>query len=56
MEPYEVIRRATAAGLRATEQKTLGEGDTYYSFLTVFTPVAVRPTNEERDDKSLIRM
>lgn len=56
VEPYEVIRRATAAGLRATEQKTLGEGDTYYSFLTVFTPVAVRPTNEERDDKSLIRM
>lgn len=56
VDPYEVIRRATAAGLHATEQKMLGEGNTYYSFLTVFTPVAVRPTDEERDDKSLIRM
>jgi hypothetical protein len=33
-----------------------GEGNTYYSFLTVFTPVVVRPTEEERDDQSLIRM
>lgn len=56
VDPYEVIRRARAAGLRATEQKTIGDGDTYYSFLTVFTPVAARPTEEERDDKSLIRM
>lgn len=47
VDPYEVIRRATAAGLRATEHKTLGEGATYYSFLTVFTPIAVRPTDEE---------
>jgi len=49
VDPYEVIRRATAVGLRATEQKMLGEGDTYYSFLTVFTPVAVCPIDEERD-------
>jgi ubiquinone/menaquinone biosynthesis C-methylase UbiE len=56
VDPYEVIRRAAAAGLRATEQKMLGEGDTYYSFLTVFTPGAMRPTDEVRDDKSLIRM
>ena len=56
VDPYEVIRRAAAAGLRATEQKTIGEGNTYYSFLTVFTPVIVRPTDEVRDDKSLIRM
>jgi len=56
VDPFEVVRRAEAAGLRATEQKPLGDGDTYYSFLTVFTAVAVHPTDEERDDKSLIRM
>lgn len=56
VDPYEVIRRAAAAGLRATQQKTIGEGNTYYSFLTVFTPATVRPTtDEERDDKSLIQ-
>jgi ubiquinone/menaquinone biosynthesis C-methylase UbiE len=55
VDPYEVIRRAAAAGLHATKQKTIGEGNTYYSFLTVFAPVTVHPTDEERDDKSLIR-
>jgi SAM-dependent methyltransferase len=53
VDPYEVIRRATAAGLRATEQRTLGEGNTYYSFMTIFTPVAVRPTDELRGEKNL---
>jgi hypothetical protein len=56
VDPYEVIRRATAAGLRATEHRTIGEGNTYYSFLTAFTPVAARPTGEERDEESLIRI
>lgn len=53
VDPYEVIRRATAAGLRTTEQRTLGEGNTYYSFMTIFTPVAVHPTDEPRGDKNL---
>jgi len=56
VDPLEVIRRAEAAGLRATEQTPLGDGDTYYSVLTVFTAVVVHPTGEGRDDKSLIRM
>jgi SAM-dependent methyltransferase len=56
VEPYEVIRRATAAGLRTTEQKTLGEGNTYYSFMTVFTPVAVHPTEEDRRERNLVQM
>lgn len=56
VDPYEVIRRATGAGLRATEHKPLGEGNAYYSFITVFTPVAVRPLDEERGDESLVRM
>ncbi|MGH3936437.1 MAG: hypothetical protein ACRDS1_15910, partial [Pseudonocardiaceae bacterium] len=56
VDPYEVIRRAAAAGLHATEQKMIGEGNAYYSFLTVFTPITLCPTDEERDDKSLIRM
>ncbi|MCA1707516.1 MAG: class I SAM-dependent methyltransferase [Actinobacteria bacterium] len=47
VDPLEVIRRAEAAGLRATEQKPLGDSTPYYSFLTVFTPVAVHPTDEE---------
>lgn len=37
VDPYEVIRRTTASGLLATEHKTLGNGDTYYSFITIFT-------------------
>jgi len=56
VEPYEVIRRAEVAGLRVTEQKTIGEGNTYYSFLTVFTSVAARPTDEKQDDKNMVRM
>ncbi len=56
VDPLEVKHRAEAAGLRATEQKRLGDGAPYYSFLTVFTAVAVCPTDEERDGKSLIRM
>jgi len=51
-----VKHRAEAAGLHATEQKRLGDGAPYYSFLTIFTAVAVHPTDGERDDKSLIRM
>lgn len=54
VDPLEVIRRAEAAGLRMTEQKPLGDGTPYYSFLTVFTPVAVHATDEERNNKSLI--
>jgi SAM-dependent methyltransferase len=38
VDPFDVIRRAGAAGLQMAEQRTLGEGVTYYSFLTVFTP------------------
>jgi SAM-dependent methyltransferase len=55
VDPYEVIRRATGAGLRTTEQKQLGQDRAYYSFITVFTPVVVRPFDEERGDESLVR-
>lgn len=55
VDPYEVIRRATAAGLRATRQRTLGEGNSYYSFLTVFTPVAVRPDGQLEDGSGLVQ-
>jgi ubiquinone/menaquinone biosynthesis C-methylase UbiE len=55
VDPYEVIRRATGAGLRTTEQKPLGEGNAYYSFITTFTPVTVRPLDEERGDENLVR-
>jgi hypothetical protein len=34
----------------------LSLGDTYYSFITIFTPMAVRPFDEERGDESLVRM
>jgi SAM-dependent methyltransferase len=55
VDPYEVIRRATAAGLRATKQKPLGEGNAYYSFITTFTPVRVGPLDEERGEENLVR-
>jgi SAM-dependent methyltransferase len=48
VDPYEVIRRAVAAGLRATEHKMLGEGNTYYSFMTVFTPAQVGAADEHQ--------
>lgn len=57
VDPFEVIRRATAAGLRATDQQTLGEGKaSYYSFMTVFAPVVVHGTHEEQGDESLLQM
>lgn len=56
VDPFEVNRRARAAGLDLTKEYYLGEGDTYYSFITVFTPAAVRPTDKERGDESLVRM
>ncbi|QXJ20897.1 class I SAM-dependent methyltransferase [Actinomadura graeca] len=37
VDPYEVVRRATAAGLHMAGQKTIGEGSTYYAFMAVFT-------------------
>lgn len=43
VDPFEVMRRAGAAGLRVAEQKTIGEESFYYSFLLVFTPDPVRP-------------
>jgi ubiquinone/menaquinone biosynthesis C-methylase UbiE len=54
VDPFEVIRRAHVAGLRPTEQQTLGEGQTYYSFMTVFAPAAAHPYHE-RDDDGLVR-
>jgi SAM-dependent methyltransferase len=42
VDPYEVVRRATAAGLQMAGQKTIGEGHFYYSFVTTFT--ALSPT------------
>ncbi len=54
VDPMEVIRRASSSGLRMVEQKPLGEGKTYYSFVTVFAPVPVRPLDEERGDESLV--
>ena len=54
VEPYEVIRRAIAAGLRVTRQRPLGEGNTYYSFLTVFAPVAIQPDEQLEDGEGLI--
>jgi hypothetical protein len=41
VDPFEVISRASSAGLRLTGLKTIGEGSTYYSFLTVFGPDTV---------------
>src|SRR5262249_50071221 len=35
VDPFDVIRRAGVAGLKMAEQRTLGEGATYYSFMTV---------------------
>lgn len=55
VDPYEVVRRAEAAGLRASRQRTLGEGSAYYSFLTVFTPAAVRPDERMEDGGGLAR-
>src|SRR5262249_19323356 len=40
--PVGGVHRAPEAGLHLTEQKALGEGSTYYSFMTVFAPAAVR--------------
>jgi SAM-dependent methyltransferase len=40
VDPFDIIRRAGAAGLRMVDLKTLGNGATYYSFMTVFTPAA----------------
>jgi SAM-dependent methyltransferase len=40
VDPYEVVRRATAAGLHMAGQKTIGEGDFYYSFVTTFTALS----------------
>jgi ubiquinone/menaquinone biosynthesis C-methylase UbiE len=54
VDPYEVIRRAAAGGLEATRHTPIGEGNTYYSFLTVFTPAPVRPDEELTDDGGLI--
>jgi ubiquinone/menaquinone biosynthesis C-methylase UbiE len=54
VDPYEVVRRAAAAGLEATRHTPIGEGNTYYSFLTVFTPTPVRPDEELTDDGGLI--
>ncbi|GAB3431328.1 class I SAM-dependent methyltransferase [Flindersiella endophytica] len=51
VDPYEVIRRATTAGLRMADQKTIGEGDFYYSFVSVFTalsPAAKRAVGGRR--------
>jgi len=42
VDPFDVIRRAEAAGLCPTEQRALGEGSTYYSFVTVFTSTPIR--------------
>ncbi len=39
IDPYEVIRRAKIVGLGVTNNLPLGDGNTYYSFLTTFTPV-----------------
>jgi ubiquinone/menaquinone biosynthesis C-methylase UbiE len=50
VDPFDVIRRARTAGLSSTEQKTLGEGQTYYSFMTVFAQAAARPDHEWDDD------
>jgi SAM-dependent methyltransferase len=44
VDPYEVVRRATAAGLQIAGQKTIGEGSFYYSFMTVFTAPAAMPS------------
>jgi SAM-dependent methyltransferase len=54
VDPYEVIRRATAAGLQATRQRTLGEGNTYYSFMTVFASAVVRQPEQLEDDDGLV--
>jgi hypothetical protein len=40
VDPFDIIRRAGAADLRMVDLQTLGNGATYYSFLTVFTPAA----------------
>ncbi|MCK9897223.1 class I SAM-dependent methyltransferase [Frankia sp. AgB32] len=37
VDPFEVIRQASMAGLRVAEQKTIGDASIYYSFLLVFT-------------------
>jgi SAM-dependent methyltransferase len=44
VDPYEVVRRAAAAGLHVTGQKTIGEGNFYYAFMTVFTAPAWIPS------------
>jgi ubiquinone/menaquinone biosynthesis C-methylase UbiE len=47
VDPYEVMRRATAAGLSATMHRTLGDGNTYYSFMAAFTPAPVAGEYQE---------
>ena len=48
VDPFDVIRRAGAAGLKMAEQQTIGEGVTYYSFMTVFTPARQAALNASR--------
>ncbi|HEX5495292.1 MAG TPA: class I SAM-dependent methyltransferase [Mycobacteriales bacterium] len=55
VDPFEVIRRAQAAGLRTTGQRTIGTGSVYYSFMMVFTPVAGRVADGKRDGRSLVQ-
>lgn len=51
VDPYEVIRRATAAGLTTASQKAIGEGSSYYSFLTVFTARTRVPAQKTQNGK-----
>jgi ubiquinone/menaquinone biosynthesis C-methylase UbiE len=48
VDPFDVIRRAGAAGLTMAEQRTFGEGVTYYSFMTVFTAARQAALNASR--------
>jgi ubiquinone/menaquinone biosynthesis C-methylase UbiE len=50
VDPFEVIRRAQSAGLRPTELTPIGGGSTYYSFITVFTPITARPVPGHGDN------
>jgi ubiquinone/menaquinone biosynthesis C-methylase UbiE len=48
VDPFEVVRRATAAGLQPGALRTSGEGNTYYSFMTVFTRQPVLRARPQR--------
>jgi ubiquinone/menaquinone biosynthesis C-methylase UbiE len=53
VDPFEVIRQAERAGLRCTGQKPIGDGSTYYSFITVFSPATTQPIQDHGDTTAL---